>query len=355
MLGFNKNRNPIEMVFKGMFVFRWRKNLKKCKNCKTIKCGNSLAEYALPLGILGILCVVVMTSIGPDLQNFLGDSFQGQLGRGVDSKKLILQPLGRNPLTRDVKLTLRDGSSIQLEGYPSNLQNLIETLGPNGATDTLSEALLNLAKNLLAEGKITTEEANKLSQLANLGHVLAKNQRIREDLAKESGGDSELFSNKIRAFRDHELLSLKPVANLEPGLAPIFRMGTSGPDVVLDSKGKVIYDPNGDPRLNFSDLREVRIPKDHFDFIQEFGSVSQTRLFQEPVLKEVVSALAINISGLEADSNCFTSRAALSAFSLTPDQINQKVSDASHRYSVDICAAGGGVDSGIQCPKHQVQ
>ncbi|MBY0404109.1 MAG: hypothetical protein K2X66_09435 [Cyanobacteria bacterium] len=298
---------------------------------------------------------MAITSIRPDFKNFLGDSFQGEFGRGVESKKLILQPMGRNPLTGAVKLTFRDGTSIQLEDYPSDVQKLIETLGPNGATDTLADALRNLAKKLLAEGKITTMEANQLAQLANFGHVLAKNQRIREDFAKESGDDSQLFADKIKAFQEQEVLNIKPVTQLDPAVAALFRMGASGPGVILDEKGKVIYESNGDPKLDYSKLEAVKIPKDHFDFIQEFGVVSHSRIFQEPVLKAVISALAVNISGIANDSGCFSNRAALSAFSVTPDQINQKISDSSHKYSVDICAAGGGADSGIQCPSHQTQ
>jgi hypothetical protein len=317
------------------------------------KKGNSLVEYALPLGILGILIVVGLVSVGPNFQNFLGDSFNGHLGTGADAKALHLQPLGTNPYTGTAVLTLSDGTKIQLAGFPSDIQKLIETLGPNGATDTLSDLLQKLGKALLAAGKITPDEANQLSKLANQGHLLASIQRQYEDAAKESGGDASLFASKIAALKQTREAEQVPANLVDPELANLLdiKQRSVGTHYQLDANNKVLLDSSGEPLYNGSKLKPDLICKEDYDFANALGLVRNTSIFNDPPLRNLVVSLSLNISKLSSSSTAMSNRVTDSRFGLTPDQINQNVSDAIHEHGANLCSVGGGNDSGVQCPK----
>ncbi|MBY0405689.1 MAG: hypothetical protein K2X66_17435 [Cyanobacteria bacterium] len=323
------------------------------------KVGNSLAEYALPLGVIGVLIAVGFSGVGSGFQGFLQNSFNGSFNASSNpsgtfqSKSLQILPMGTNPYTSSVSLTLQDGTRIVVPNYPTDLNKLIETLGPNGATDTMAESFRNLAKALLAEGKITPAEANLLSNLSNRGHDLAKNQRILEDFANSSGSDSEVYTLKSKDFRQIQNLSNQSVTLLNPDIRTYIGLGTQITNVVVNEKGKVVYDTNGDAILDHSKFYDYKIPKDQFDFLKEFGSVMQSKLFQEPVLKQAISALTINIYQVSSLATAYSNRVADSSFSLSPNLINQKISQSVRRDSVALCSVGGGVDSGVQCPKQK--
>jgi hypothetical protein len=344
------------ICFRGLCLSPYRNSLSHLFSAKV---GNSLAEYALPLGVVGVLIAVGLSGAGSWFQDFLQDSFNGSISAsgkssGISqSKSLQLRPMGANPYTSSVYLTLQDGTRIEVPNYPTDLNKLIETLGPNGATDTLAEALRNLAKALLAEGKITPAEANLLSNLSNRGHDLAKNQRILEDFAKASGSDFELYAVKSKDFRDKQNLGNQSVALLSADIRSFMGLGAQITNVVVNEKGKVVYEANGDPVLDHSKLYDYKIPKDQFDFLTDFGVVMQSKLFQEPVLKQAIGALTMNINQVSTLATSFSNRAADSSFSLSPALINQKISQYVERDSVALCSVGGGTDSGVQCPKQK--
>ncbi|MBY0404108.1 MAG: hypothetical protein K2X66_09430 [Cyanobacteria bacterium] len=315
--------------------------------------GNSLVEYALPLALVGLLIFMGFESFSPSLQRFVKGGFNASGGNGANERVLTLRPIGSNPYTGAVTLTLRDGSQIEVIEMPRDLKGLVETLGPNGATDLLANAIHNLAKSLLAAGKITQDEANQLSALANNGHSLAFNQSVLLDLAQNSGGSTAVYKQKSDPIIAERYQSQRLIKELDPLAIQFFGLKPQTTGLATGADGKFLYvngDIKGDMVTDSNRVFDAKIGADQFAFYNTFARVMKTSLYQEPAVKSVLGSLVVSIHLLANSSFSYSGRAADEAYSLSPDKISSIVADSIHRDSGNICSVGGGKDSGIYCP-----
>jgi hypothetical protein len=316
------------------------------------KAGNSLVEYALPLAIVGIAILVGVTSLGPNFKEALPGFSNGSFGTGSDSKTIRLQPMGSNPFNKTVQLRLASGKIIELENYPTDIKALVETLGPNGTTDLLTNALMQLAQKLLDKGEITQDQANQLKSLANSGHGLASYQAIFEDAAAKAGTDSKLFAQLVKSVRDYETANLKEAKDMDPSVHSLFDIQEFTPTWQYDANGNIMKDSAGN-FVSSSIKATSKYSPGVADFVNAFAQAQKSGALKDPTVLNLVSQLSSNIYLLGHSSTSTATKIATPEFQTNPTQFNQKVAEPIHKDSANICAAGGGKDSGIYCPSNK--
>jgi hypothetical protein len=309
-----------------------------------------LVEYALPLAIVGIAVLVGVASLGTNFSQSLPLISNGTFGTGTDSKTIRMRPLGANPYTQIIQITLADGKTIELDNYPTDIKSLVETLGPNGTTDLLVDTLQQLAQKLLAKGEITQDQANQLSNLANSGHNLARFQAFFEDAAAKSGNDSKAFAKIVKPLAEHELANIKYAKDIDPSVLDTFGIKPFSASFVYDANGNVIKDAQGNYVSTDQTLGPSRYSPEVADFVNTFGKAQQSGALQDKVVRNLVTSLSQNIYFLGHTSYGVATQIAVPQFQLSPTQFNQKVAEPIHKDSANICATGGGKDSGIYCP-----
>ncbi|MBY0405024.1 MAG: hypothetical protein K2X66_14080, partial [Cyanobacteria bacterium] len=191
--------------------------------------GNSLVEYALPLGLIVVVVLVGAELVGSNLFQWMPSMSNGTLKNDGHSKSLRLRPLGSNPYTQTVLLTLSDGSSLDLENYPTDINSLVETLGPNGTTDLLVDAIRQLAQKLLAKGEITQAQANQLMALANSGHSWSNTQGVIESAVRDSGRNKEIFDAQVRPVLSKMYEQRLSISNIAPESIQLFSLMATSP------------------------------------------------------------------------------------------------------------------------------
>jgi hypothetical protein len=110
----------------------------------------------------------------------MGSAMKGS----VEGRRLTLQSMGtiRAPFETDtIVLTLADGTTISLPGYPRDMAVAIETMGNNGATEHMAGLIHALAEKLLSEGEIDEAQYEAIKALATQGERMAKQMKIAED------------------------------------------------------------------------------------------------------------------------------------------------------------------------------
>jgi hypothetical protein len=149
--------------------------------------GHALVEYVLPIALVGIMGGLFVWN------DVFGETFRTWMGPALNAsqedRRLTLHPMGT--LVQDnthvpfettiLTLTLADGTTIAVPGYPKDITMAIETMGNNGATDYLSGLMKTLAESLLEEGTIDHDQFESLMALATQGERMAKQMAIAEE------------------------------------------------------------------------------------------------------------------------------------------------------------------------------
>jgi len=174
--------------------------------------GNTIVEYTL----IGIAVIVV--SIGA--LNLLGQSIHGAFAAVKGSMENSIQSSNSAIAQHaSAKANFVAGVSSQITinaNTPSvlsgSLASLVQTSGANGATAALSLQLQTLANQLLSEGKISQDEANKLLALANQGFIIASLESQIEAASKSAASNQDFLNTTIN-FQGTSYL-VKDAANL---------------------------------------------------------------------------------------------------------------------------------------------
>lgn len=161
--------------------------------------GQSLQEYALPVGLVALVCIGSLGVFGQQLLGGLNGawSFSATPGRTTASPPLVaavptetnntpqvtfsnptpgssfqVSPAGLSAL-RDLEITLQDGSKAKISGFPADVPGLVETEGVDGATRQLALSLQQLADQLEKDGKISYTDASYIRSMGTHGFALA--------------------------------------------------------------------------------------------------------------------------------------------------------------------------------------
>lgn len=143
--------------------------------------GQSLTEYALIAGLVGVVSIGALVVLGQQLQQFFGSAQEVWMADGAGSTAPAVgspnPPIGV-PLAPGlgVNLSLGDGLTVSLPNYPQ-VPGLVETVGIDGTTNLYAESLEQLAQQLLDAEAIDADTAALIRQLADGGFALAAQQR----------------------------------------------------------------------------------------------------------------------------------------------------------------------------------
>lgn len=302
--------------------------------------GNSMIEYLLPAALVTVL---VFASLP-----ILGESFRQALvvpqGEGaLQNKNLSMRTYGNvDPQTRfnfeTEAGTSNTGSNARLE----SLKEDIETLGGNGTTNKLLAELEDSTRKLLAEGKITPEQANQLQILANKGHRLAELQKLIEQAADRAGDNIHVFDKSKVLFEGKAISMARATASL-----------TYNNESTKTSETYELV-RNLDPKLReqFGISTEyTSIGRPLMEFFQAFGKAQDAGALNNPEAQAIVTGLAKDIAGLTLNVANTSARIYL-VKEFTPAEFRkQQASNLTHSDSAAICTTGGSEDNGRFCPK----
>lgn len=307
--------------------------------------GNSLVEYILPLCLIAVLATSLVKLL-PSFQEFLTGAMGTPEGVSAEQKMKIRQ-LGENPYHKTLQLTLADGTVMSVNNYPLELGKSIDTIGSDGTTTALSDALQQLARQLRAEGKITEDQFNRLAQLSNQGHRLAELMRQLEVSAEQSGTDKNRFFNQS-IMVDNQPVRVEAVA----------MSFSNSPSSDRDQIAQLLNDPSLSlgSYQNYFDPQHPEalfIGNEQRAFVTLFRSASENGAMAEPAIQRLVSDLASKILLTTRAVSSATHDAYTAGSGANPNGFRDLVaSKVTHTNSADICSAGGGVDQGIHCPTH---
>lgn len=314
---------------------------KKPTNClnKRYHKGNSLIEYAIPLGMLalaGLASAQLLTQgVPPTLAGNLNGDLQGNViavkAMGSDSFITPATVAATNPTTGgntpagtpgSVVLTLSNGSTLVMNNLATDFNGLLETSGAAGTTSTLSANMETLAAELLASGEISQAEANLIQSLAQKGHEMAGAEQFLENFAANhpnpADWDQPVTYNGV-TYATPRAMGEALIGYLDPQ--------TTAANNPLDPSYVAANGPNN-------------ITKQFVD--QYNGAVSQGAL-SNPLVNSIVTQLSEQIV-FTSDAVQHSVWQVMAPGSITPGQFNQNnYALATTINSQGICNAGGGI------------
>lgn len=354
-----------------------------------------MAEYLLPVGIIGIVAVASAgLFLGEDFASngamrlFQSDRVDKNIG---GQAALVQKSFGENPLLQTVRYRTSSGKWITLPDFPKSLPALVETDGAQGSTERYIALMNQLADQLLAAGEITADDAALIRALANKGHRLAQFQSVIEQQAFRCGPDKNCLRDAMQseAYREaYKNLAYESVrTNLgdntqqkegfyrEENPFQSFRSLTPTEDQLLQRLDLDQKD-NMNAWINY-DRSNLIIGEDMYQFLKGFEQVNQ-RLGSDSNSGKLVSFLSqqIFLNANRTNFTAFTSsfdqtweeitgqdteyqRNAFARY--TPDQFTDSLAqhlqgpagrtlaELNHGLSGNICTVGEGSDLGQSC------
>ncbi len=307
--------------------------------------GVSMSEYALVAGLVLLLVIPGLSSLGDVLNKVVSNMLPAMAKSSPTSPALVSLPPAvqpspslpvNNPVVsggqfsgKTIGVSFRAGNgTVDLPNYPSNIQETVQTIGANGATELLSDQLEILAKQLLQKGAITEQQANALIFLANKGHTLADMEKGLESSLK-SGQNSKALNNvqivmDVRSFRQDG--------------DPMGNKTTQSYNGILDLVGKMDVElATGKPSSNLLYFKNA------WDAAERSGAMTN------PNVKAIVNQLAGTIYDIANEVGKVTKDFARDKISSPTDVVPMVAAQQTHDNSAGICMVGNGRDSGIHC------
>ncbi len=233
-------------------------------------------------------------------------------------------------LVSDMKLRVQAPLSVSIEGDRENLsvdmtaldppgtsvsQNVVQTLGANGATIAYSKRLQDLARRLKSQGKISEQTFNDLIALSNIGHDMARIEGLIESMAQAYG------AHQNDAFANTDVMVHGDRQSIEELSQTIGRLneGTGNEeDGEMLGKFKALQNKILESLKNSPELRALIATE--ANNISAIAQSTQNTVFQISIKAEPVSSF--------------------------DDSVASKVS---HHSSANICRGGNGRDAGRNC------
>ncbi|MBY0403403.1 MAG: hypothetical protein K2X66_05860 [Cyanobacteria bacterium] len=320
--------------------------------------GQSLSETALVIGLVSLVAIPVLLGMGQ-----LGNQQLASIQTHQDQFKQLsslasTRPPGNYvinvgsaiPGTQPVELTLQDGSKLSIPNFPNDMGTLVETMGPNGATELYNNTIRQIGMRLLSEGKITPEQANQFSNLANSGHGLAQVAKFYEDASSQLGMNPSEYTKRILPYLNTQLQNKRYTSEIPPDIRSTFGISNDFYDVAKDSQGFVKKDAQGNYINKTADPDKNYVSAEHADFIAQYTQLKQTGALADPALNLLITSLSKNIISTTISTAIYGNRGALAEYQFDPKNLKSKVASEVHANAVNICAAGDGKDSGVYCP-----
>lgn len=339
--------------------------------------GTSLPENSLVLGLVILACVIPLTLAGDTIKktylSFTSEFskvFQsepsedkdsdGETAQNSDAPEAAAPP---QPGQKNLKLTLADGTVLNLKGFSDDVAENVETVGVDGTSRLLAKNLETLAEQLKAAGKLDQDQYNALIDLALEGYHAADRQTALAKAMADSQGDAGKYKELLLAAGFKSVQQISPV---EKGLQAV-RVEDFGWDVnQFPSASMIQQQENGEISAakvsswagysyNETDPHQLQLLRAAFEatsnappshqnslterMLQLYLIASQTKALQDPSVKFLVTSATKDLVYLTNAS----------ASSYNPQEITAHARTSRKDASV-ICTAGNGsVQSGIDC------
>jgi polyhydroxyalkanoate synthesis regulator phasin len=303
--------------------------------------GQSLSEVSL---VASILAVLLLSSLAVFNQQFaLGmQSTAAKLmpaksgGIVTASNALTIPPVQTVP-KQTLLVQLEDGSQLSLSGFPVSDTAMVEVSGMSGLTNAYASTLQQLVDQLVAAGKLTSEQSQSLIDLSNQGFRLSRIQAAIEEAIKNNAGKLVGDLNKVMLTVDGETQPLS-----------YWRKQVNGNGVAAIHSGDTYDFTTPESLIHYSDAITPNMGGYHRDFhlfMTRYKEAFDDGSLTEPAVQSVVEQLVFNIA---YNSDSVSNH--LWTDSRTTDSIPKAyLSDVSAKSSGHICDVGNGNNTGISC------
>ncbi len=291
--------------------------------------GQSLSEYILAGALVAMVGLSALVTLGNTVSVALPDlldrifgkpspmsSVEASSGNGASVSGSSSLPGAEVAATstgsghhavktyQSVSITLSSGQTITLDNFPVDVKSIVDTSGANGVTRIYAAQIQSLAQALKTNGTISADQASVLEKLANQGHRIARAENAIEEAATRFT-DSDTFKAGTVEF-DGQTVGIKDLAD-----------SVSHGDLVND-------------------------------FMTLYTEAKSSGALDEDDVKRVVRAMYQDIKTI---ADIFETNVDMVASgSASPDELNRlNASQITHTDSANICHAGNGKDSGVQC------
>lgn len=302
--------------------------------------GNGLVEYALPLGATLLIAITGITVLQETFRNHMVQSHQ-DAGTVTQGGQLNLQRMGQHPNLQRIGIALPDGTMLYVDGVPKSLAQGVETLGTNGTTESLAQALRSLAEQLAEAGEISSADAALVAKLANHGHQIAELERLVEQAIQSSGGNPQILSAMKFPFDGRQIhigqaaMLLGEAEANNPHVPPLLQLG--------------FLETVTDPQLLAINGNNSYMGATRHEFLETFRQVQQSPDLQNEGVQSLISQLTLSIDRLSRDFASYTYD--VTKGDLAPDQFQEMlISSLSDAKAIGIChSSGQHSDTGQQC------
>ncbi len=300
---------------------------------KRRQAGNTIFEYLLPAGLILGISIGALTLFGSGLNGQFGALDNHMKSKVSNTQQQVqLQQIKKDAFAAAAttpKPGAKGGGGSGAGSLPSgvsltDISSTIQTAGANGGTEVLASALQNYIQKLKAEGNLTPDQVNLLTQLANAGHNLAGAEKALDDAVK-GGQGSVTYNGQTYSVADFQA-----------------QFGFNN-NVGIDAS-KTMDAGSAMPQLA--------------PFMNLYQQAQASGALSDPAVEGQVTYLSKQIAALSdlAKWNTTSSATDLSYGYVTAMQqvgipnAPPSISDATHTDSSGICGSGGsGTDSGTAC------
>jgi hypothetical protein len=292
--------------------------------------GQSQSEYVLAAALVVILVLPALLGLGRNLNTVLDTMVPTRASAVAKSMKVIAvqEPAEARP-GHQTRVPVHSLSSTEKVALSQNLANKVQTLGANGTTTLLANQLAMLARQLLMEGKVDTEQYNAIMALSNQGHRMAMIEGKVEEAMQLSRGNNTQF-NTLSVNVDGKVYSAIDAALI---------LGYSNVGAeTLASENLLNTHFEGGSELN--------------RFLSLYHQVEAMGLMSDPSVKATIDSAAwqiVSVGELMEGNVWYYSTGVLKE----QDVRNSIVKGAVHLESARICTAGDFKDNGVMCSKKE--
>ncbi|MBY0405647.1 MAG: hypothetical protein K2X66_17225, partial [Cyanobacteria bacterium] len=219
-----------------------------------------------------------------------------------------------------------------------------------GATELYNNTIRQIGMRLLSEGKITSEQANQFSNLANSGHGLAQVSKFYEDASSQLGMNPTDYSSKILPFMNNQIANKKDISNIDPDIRKMFNIQPEYTEVAFDANGMTKRDAQGNYIFDTANPTKSYLFPEQMNFVNTFAQLKQKGALSDPNLNSLVSTLSQKILALTVSTSIYGNRGAMPRYGFDPQNLKSQLVSDFHANASNICAAGNGKDSGVYCP-----
>lgn len=290
--------------------------------------GQSLTEYSLAIGTVALSSIFALLLLSNNMK-----SQYSSMIPAYGNTLAVTSPatLSVQPITPSSPSANKNTALITPVSSLADTQAQLEVTGANGTTKALLNDLQVQVQQWLASGKITDDQANTLTILANQGHQVAEAEKALEDAVAQGA----------------EQISFK--GNTYPVQQFAKQLGISPPDAVWT--------------LSPQYAEPLMAP-----FMNQYQTVLQSGALTDPDIKTYITSLSYQIVGIgDAFSWSFdrlssSGSTPISSTTLSTDIAQTFLMDMqgtpltkgagsaqTHNNAAKICATGSGEDTGKHC------